>query len=431
MLLNLVLALRGYPLKKARRYLRQIQQLNPADFREWQEKKRWNAARHHFEHNKTYRSLFSAGFPDTWAQLPIVRKPTLQGNLDDLITAPFTRDQIYLGNTSGSSGHPFYYAKDKFSHAMTYALIANRYAWHGLSLHQKQARFYGIPLLGRSRWLEQAKDILANRVRFPIFDLSEAKLAVFLKKFATSKFQYLYGYTSALVLFARFLIKEQQILKQVCPSLTACIVTSELCTEEDSRLLATAFGVPIINEYGASELDIIAFTDRVGDWILSEENLYVEILDEANRPLPDGQEGRIIITALHNSAFPMVRYDIGDIGSIDRGEKSRLLRLSGRTSDVILLPSGKKAAGLAFYYISRNILESGGVLKEFVIKQIALDSFVFEVVIDRPLYEADEKGIRHAMNVYLEDDLKLTITTVEKIERPIGGKIKHFYSLLP
>jgi phenylacetate-CoA ligase len=116
---------------------------------------------------------------------------------------------------------------------------------------------------------------------------------------------------------------------------------------------------------------------------------------------------------------------------IDRGEKSRLLRLSGRTSDVILLPSGKRAAGLAFYYISRNILESGGALKEFVIKQVALDSFVFEVVTDRPLSEADERRIRHAMNVYLEDDLKLTITTVEKIERPIGGKIKHFYSLLP
>ncbi|MBK6506619.1 MAG: hypothetical protein IPG02_13365 [Ignavibacteria bacterium] len=52
---------------------------------------------------------------------------------------------LYTGYTSGSSGHPFRYAKDKFSHAMTWALIKDRYTYYDLTLDSKQARFYGIP----------------------------------------------------------------------------------------------------------------------------------------------------------------------------------------------------------------------------------------------------------------------------------------------
>jgi phenylacetate-CoA ligase len=313
---------------------------------------------------------------------------------------------------------------------MTYALIANRYGWHGLSLNQKQARFYGIPLSGSSRLVEQTKDLIANRVRFPVFDLSDEKLKKFSLSFASQKFNYLYGYTSALILFAQYLVTENRVLKQICPSLSACIVTSEVCTSENKNLLELAFGIPVLNEYGASELDVIAFTDKSGDWILSEENLFVEILDENNQPAPYGQEGKIVITSLHNRAFPMVRYEIGDIGSIERAIKCRLLHLSGRTNDVIKLPSGKKAAGLTFYYVSRSILESGGALKEFVIKQTSLDTFVFEVVADSPIPPDSEMKIRSAMKLYLEDGLNLKINRVAKIDRPIAGKIKHFYSLI-
>lgn len=431
MLLNTFLSLKSYPLKKARKTLQKIQQLSPQDFKDWQEKNRWEAARHHYDNNSTYRALFKAGFPKNWSDLPIVQKQHLQGNLETLLTSPYKRSQVHLGNTSGSSGHPFVYAKDKFAHAMTYALIADRYSWHGLSLRQRQARLYGIPLEGSSRWIEQMKDLLANRVRFPVFDLSDKMLDQFLYKFETNSFQYLYGYTSAMVLFAQYLIKKNRLLKNSCPSLTACIVTSEVCSQEDKRLLETAFGLPVINEYGASELDVIAFTDRAGDWILSEENLFVEILDENNQALPDGAEGKIIVTALHNRAFPMVRYEIGDMGSIARGKKSCLLQLTGRSNDVIQLPSGKKAAGLTFYYISRSILETGGTLKEFVIRQTALDTFVFDVVSEKALSEIETADIQRAMKLYLEDGLQLKINQVPQIERSGAGKIKHFYSLIP
>jgi phenylacetate-CoA ligase len=174
-------------------------------------------------------------------------------------------------------------------------------------------------------------------------------------------FDYINGYTSSIVLFAKFLQdKNVVILKEVCPTLKVCMVTSEMLFESDKKLLKTWLGVPVVNEYGASELDLIAYTDRNDDFIVNSETLFVEILDENNHPVPKGEEGRIVITSLYNKAHPFIRYDIGDLGSFcETGtlQKPILKSLTGRTNDVALLPNGKKVPGLTFYYVTKSIIE--------------------------------------------------------------------------
>ena len=142
--------------------------------------------------------------------------------------------------------------------------------------------------------------------------------------------------------------------------------------------MKTVFGIPVINEYGASELDLIAFQNPDDYWQLNSETLFVEILDEKNNPLPNGQEGRIIITSLFNKAHPFIRYDIGDIGIISKSSTTKkpvLEKLIGRTNDIAFLPSGKKAAGLTFYYITKSIIENDGNVKEFIIEQLTKEQF--------------------------------------------------------
>lgn len=88
------------------------------------------------------------------------------------------------------------------------------------------------------------------------------------------------------------------------------------------------FGIPVINEYGASELDLIAFENPNKQWQINSETLHVEILDENDNLLPNGQEGRIVITSLFNKAHPFIRYDIGDIGvlSVEGSLKNQYLK---------------------------------------------------------------------------------------------------------
>ncbi len=429
--LELSLKLKGFPLAKAENELKTIQSLSEPEFRKWHLNKRWEIAKYHFANNDFYRNKTGNKFPDKWEDLPVIVKSDYQNSDKNLISDSVEKKDLYTGYTSGSSGHPFSYAKDKFAHSMTWALIKNRYEDFGLTLNSRQARFYGIPFERIDFMKEKFKDFLSNRLRFPVFDLSDEMLEKFLKRFESSAFDYVYGYTNSIVLFARFIIRKNIVLKKVCPSLKVCICTSENCTEEDKKIITEAFGVPTVNEYGTSEVDMIAFEDFNGNWKLSEENIFIEILDDEGNRLTKGGEGRIILTALHNKAMPFIRYEIGDKAVIEKSEDKIIIkRLLGGVNDIILLPSGKKSSGVTFYFITRDVLERSGILREFIIKQVSIDRFIFEVVSDSDVSQEDKMIIQKKMDVYLEPGLSFEIKRVDKIERTKAGKMKHFHSQL-
>jgi phenylacetate-CoA ligase len=201
--------------------------------------------------------------------------------------------------------------------------------------------------------------------------------------------------------------------------------------DTDKNLLEQQFGVPVINEYGASELDLIAFQNRNNNWQLNSETLYIEILDEHDQILPYEEEGRIIITSLYNKAHPFIRYDIGDVGILSKTStliKPVLKTLIGRTNDIAVLPSGKKAAGLTFYYITKSIIEDGGTIKEFIIEQ--LEKHLFKVIYasEEAISEEKKNIIAQEMERYLEKGLTITFERQDKLKRSKSGKLKQFTS---
>lgn len=430
-----VLELSGYPFKQACQDLVEVQEQTRDEFLRWQTEQRWAIVKYHHRHCNWYREKVGKHLPDRWEDVPQLSKSDLQRPLRESISDEFDLKQVYVSSTSGSSGTPFFFAKDRYSHALTWALIKHRYALYELALDSKQARFYGIPLEKRQYLTEMLKDKIMNRVRFPVFDLSDEKLSEFYERFKRRRFAYIYGYTQSLVQFARFLINNNLNIKSVCHTLTLCITTAEVCTNEDRRLLERAFHVPVVNEYGASELGVIAFEFPDGRWLLSEETLFVELVDSNLGTVGTGKDGEIVITSLFNKAMPIIRYRVGDLGHLEDVDGPsiyyrQLRRLTGRTNDLIHLPSGRVSAGLTFYYISRTILETSGVLKEFIIKQEKLNKFVFEVVTNRDLSVAEIEDIKRKLEVYLEPNLELQIRRVPRIERSRSGKIKHFHSML-
>ena len=425
-----ILKLQGYPLETARRQLQQLEGMEPNALLQWQEQQKWAIFRFHFDNTAWYRQK-AGGQPADWASIPILQKKDYQAPLPQLLSAGTEPKKVYIGNTSGSSGHPFFYAKDKYCHALTWMKVEQLYEQHGIGLDALQARFYGIPLDWKGWAFEQVKDYLSSRRRFPVFDLSPGVLDSWVKRFRRQAFDYLYGYTSSMAYFARYLLDKGIVLKRLCPSLKVCIVTSELCTPEDRQVLQQGFGIPAVNEYGASELSIIAFENPTGAWALSDSLIFLEAVDNDGRPLPYGQAGRLLCTALFNRAMPLIRYEIGDVGRIGLKDGRRvLLELLGRTNDFVRLPSGRVAPGLAFYYISRSLLEKAGFINEFIIQQTEPDKMVFIIDAKRPVTKAEADMIQQSMDQYLEPGLRLEIRETNAIERPASGKIKHFYSLL-
>jgi phenylacetate-CoA ligase len=433
-LFNTSLQLNGFPLKKAILTFDKIQAINKADYEDYVIERKKQIVDYHLQNNSCYKELVGENSYVSWEKVPIMTKKDFQKPLLKRLSKGYTLKNVYVNKTSGSSGDPFIFAKDKFCHALTWANIINRFGWFNIDFNTSlQARFYGIPLGIIGYYKERFKDLLSNRYRFPIFDLSDAELEKIALKFTAKKFDYINGYTSSIVLFAKYLKQHNKVLKNICPTLKCCVVTSEMLFDDDKLVLEEAFGVPVINEYGASELDLIAFQNPAEEWQINSETLFVEILDQNNNILPYGQEGRIVITSLYNKAHPFIRYDIGDTGILDEKstlKKPILKKLIGRTNDVALLPSGKKSPGLTFYYVTKSIIKDDGNVKEFVIKQTKIDTFEIEYVSQKELTRNQIKDINTAITTYLENGLQITFNRKEKLDRSKSGKLKQFVSLL-
>ncbi|WP_322551196.1 phenylacetate--CoA ligase family protein [Flavobacterium psychraquaticum] len=437
-LFHLSLKLSGFPIEKAQIDFDKIIAVSEVNYPEYLEHKKQEIVAFHLKNNSFYRDLVGKETCENWLDLPVLTKKDLQKPLKERLSKGYSEKSVFINKTSGSSGDPFVFAKDKEAHAITWASIIHRFGWYAIDFNSSyQARFYGIPLDFIGYRKERLKDFLSKRFRFPIFDLSDKVLDGVFNHFKNKKFDYINGYTSSIVLFGKYLQARNIILTDFCPTLKVCMVTSEMLFEEDKMLLEKHLGIPIVNEYGASELDLIAFQSQsVGtkdEWQVNSETLFVEILDEKNQPVPYGIEGKIVITSLYNKANPFIRYEIGDVGILDEKstlKKPILKKLIGRTSDIAILPSGKKSPGLTFYYVTKSIIEDGGNVKEFIIRQTKLDTFEIDYVSSIALTSRQIMEIEKAIANYLEPGLHFTYNRKEVLKRTESGKLKQFQSNL-
>ena len=427
---NFSLKLNGFPIKEAQNKLCEIQSISEQNYDAYVTEAKKDIVSFHLKNNPFYKSVCKNEFT-TWNELPILTKSDLQSPLKERLSNGYALKNVYVNKTSGSTGNPFYFAKDKFSHALTWSIIQNRFSWHNL-YEKKQARFYGIPSETIPKIKERAKDFFANRYRFNVFDLSDNAFEKWLEKFKNTKFVYLNGYTTVIVAFANYLNSKNIVLKDACPSLKACVVTSEMCFEEDRFAMNTAFGIPVVNEYGASELDLIAFQNKKNQWIINTESLFIEIVDDNNTPLAYGELGRIIVTSLYNKAHPFIRYELGDLGVLKKiNSKITILeRLEGRREDIVHLPSGKKAPGLSFYYVTKSVMKDTAAIKEIKVVQTTLNTFQIHYASDNELSEKQVDSVKNALSEYLEPKLSISFHKFDQLKRSKSGKLKQFTSLI-
>ena len=69
--------------------------------------------------------------------------------------------------------------------------------------------------------------------------------------------------------------------------------------------------------YSSQEVGYIALQCPENEsYHIQAENVLVEILDDDGLPCEPGEVGRVVVTALHNLATPLLRYDIGDYAEV-------------------------------------------------------------------------------------------------------------------
>jgi phenylacetate-coenzyme A ligase PaaK-like adenylate-forming protein len=148
------------------------------------------------------------------------------------------------------------------------------------------------------------------------------------------------GYPSVIALLA-----EEQLRGRLAIAPRVVLTTSEVLTEDAAARIESAWTKPV-QGYFTTEVGVVAAgsPDHVGMHVCEEA--IVEVVDEANRPVPPGTLGsKVLLTNLVNYTQPLIRYELADALQLESGPDpsgrpfDRIARIDGRSDDVLRLPA--------------------------------------------------------------------------------------------
>ncbi|WP_257347264.1 phenylacetate--CoA ligase family protein [Pseudalkalibacillus decolorationis] len=86
----------------------------------------------------------------------------------------------------------------------------------------------------------------------------------------------------------------------------------------DTRPVEKKFGIPVYDSYAFHEVQYVAAECPAKEGLhIFEDAFIVEIVDfETGKPVPPGQKGNIVVTALYKTGTQQVRYNIQDISAM-------------------------------------------------------------------------------------------------------------------
>ena len=141
-------------------------------------------------------------------------------------------------------------------------------------------------------------------------------------------------------------LSRQRRAAELGRSLKTILLSGDVADEALVAELEKNFGCRVFRHYGSTETGLggaVECGQRL--WPHLRDDLWVEIVDEEGRPLPDGP-GEIVITPLTRRGMPLLRYRSGDEGELLNeacpcGSLMPRLKVFGRLADRFRLPGGR------------------------------------------------------------------------------------------
>lgn len=151
------------------------------------------------------------------------------------------------------------------------------------------------------------------------------------------------------------------------PPVSQFITSAEPVTAETRALARRVFGARITDRYSCEECGWLAHQCPIHDhYHVLSASVVLEVVDDDGLACAPGQRGRVLVTALHSYAMPLIRYEMGDLAVLgdrcDCGITLPVLAgIEGRERDFFVLPDGTRrspALNLALAEPDLDILES-------------------------------------------------------------------------
>ena len=349
---------------------------------------------------------------------PILTKDDLRSNPTSIqINNKKNVTRIY---SSGSTGVSTWVSMDKIDLMSIQSLSIHLWELCGYKL--------GNPILQtgispkRSR-LKKMKDLFFGVHYVSAFILSKDDLKKICSRLSRNNKYTLVGYPSSLNIIAEYIIENNINLE-----LKTVIGLGDKLFDHYKKNIEKAFGCKIHETYGSSEGFQIGFQADLDYMYLYTPQVYMELLDDKNNPVKEGEIGNVVVTRLENKHMPLIRYKLGDLAIMLPKEKYPINRkfnfpliekVIGRNTDVVILPDNRKLIVHSFTGIFEYIPE----IKQFKIIQKNRKSMTVQFIPDDNFTKEVLKNSKLKLQKIINNNnFKIFFEEVSVIEGKRSGK---------
>jgi phenylacetate-CoA ligase len=352
--------------------------------------------------------------------LPILEKPTVQENVTRIARRDV--DSPHTSHTSGSTGAGLRFPVTDAALRQQWATWWRYRQWHGLHFGIWCGYFGGRSVVPSALkkppfWRYNAA---GRQVLFSAYHLRHDTWRDYVGEMRRRRLVWLHGYPSVLALLAGYLLESDVSLGYDVRWIT---VGAENLLPFQSEAIERAFGVRPRQHYGMAEAVANASECPSGRLHIDEDFSFVEFV-----PREHGSGYRVVGTNFTNPAFPLLRYDAGDIAHIsgqtcDCGRSGRIIdRIDGRCEDYVVLPDGALIGRLD------HIFKDQVRVKQAQIYQPDRRHVVLKVVRRNDFTVHDEASLLREARLRLGTEVTIDIDYVDDLFRTASGKLRFVVS---
>jgi phenylacetate-CoA ligase len=358
---------------------------------------------------------------DLLANWPILEKDILRANAADFVADDRSVSRMFHDHTSGTSGKSLDLWLSRDTVQAWYALFEARCRqWNGVARHDRWAIIGGqlIAAVNQATPPFWAWNASLHQLYLSAYHLAPRHIASYINALRRYRVRYIVGYPSALHTLAREALRQRLDV----PSLAFILTNAEPLLPGQRVEIEEAFGCPVRETYGMAEIVAGASECSEGRMHIWPELGEIELIGGNGA---DGGVGELVCTGLLNDDMPLIRYRVGDRGSIAAtgescacGRKLPILTsIEGRVDDALLTADGRVVGRLD------PVFKSGLPILEAQIIQDALNVIRIRYVPAEGFSAASRESLVDRVRERL-GAVKVVLEELDAIPRTANGKFR-------
>src|SRR5262245_2219523 len=216
------------------------------------------------------------------------------------------------------------------------------------------------------------------------------------------------------------------------PTVRTIMACSGTVTPQWRRQLAQTFRAEVFDKYGSRECGDLACECAAHQGLhVFSPNAFIEVVDDDGRSCAPGETGRLLVTILTNRGFPLIRYELGDLGVwADPGvcpcgmAFPRLARIDGRTDDMLTTEAGTRVSSVFVRYFV-GVSLNHQLIREWQFEETAPGRFIFRYIPMSEVGLADNlEAIAASFRAVLGASADICCERVAEIPSSASGKVR-------